>query len=278
MLERMYLKKIWAISYLLWRRYFQRTGCANANGSALRIAAATLLFSLSLLCLPELARSQENDTNSNYGLPTRRIGGGTRGGSNLKDRERSPQCSSLVALGPKYLVFTTEATPTLFFCLPSIAQPQTAKLEFSLYDDDNTLVSQTTLTPTRRSGIASLPLPTSETFKELESDRNYRWHLSLVNEGQEKERVIEGWIRRVEMKPNLADKLAQASPIERVQLYQQARLWYEALEELAQLKRENPDDDDISEQWAELLEWFDLGAIVQVPLLDPNLTPVSVRS
>ncbi|MCU0535392.1 MAG: DUF928 domain-containing protein [Hydrococcus sp. Prado102] len=244
----------------------------------LAIASATSLFSLSLLCLPALSRGQETDNNSNLGLPTRRIGGGTRGGSHLKDRSAGEQCSSLVALGPKYLVSTTEATPTLFFCLPSIEQPREAKLELSLYDDNDNLVSQTTITPTEQSGIASLPLPTSEGFKELESDRNYRWHLSLVEQGTKNERVVEGWIRRVEMKPNLADKLAEASPIERVQLYQQARLWYEALEELARLKRSNPDDEDVSEQWTALLEGFNLGAIVQVPLLDPNLPSASSRS
>jgi Domain of Unknown Function (DUF928) len=243
------------------------------------IAAATSLFSLSLLGLPELTRAQETDSNSdsNLGLPTRRIGGGTRGENNLNNGHSRQQCSSLVALGPKYLVFTTEATPTLFFCLPPIEQAKEAKLEFSLYDDNDTLVSQTIITPTEQSGIASLPLPTSEGFQELESDRNYRWHLSLVDDHTEENRVVEGWIRRIEMKPNLANKLAEASPIERVQLYQQARLWYEALDELAQLKRENPGDDDVLEQWTELLEGFNLGAIATVPLLSDRLSVISYQ-
>jgi Domain of Unknown Function (DUF928) len=243
--------------------------------NVLAIAGVTSLFCLSLLCLPELARAQETDRDSNLGLPTRRIGGGTRGESDLDDMKRTQKCSSLVALAPKYLVLTTEATPTLFFCLPPIEQSREAKLELSLYDDNDRLVSQTTSALTGQSGIASLPIPTAEGFQELESDRNYRWHLLLVDEGTEEERVVEGWIRRVEMKPNLANKLAKASPLERVQLYQQARLWYEALEELAQLKQSNPDDDDVSEQWVELLEGFNLSAIATVPLLTPNITPNS---
>jgi hypothetical protein len=243
----------------------------------LAIASATSLFSLFLLCLPELVRAQETGTNSNLGLPTRRIGGGTRGGRNLNDRTLAQQCSSLVALGPKYLVFTTEATPTLFFCLPSIERQGEAQLEFRLYDDDDNLVSQTIITPREQSGIVSLPLPTSEGFKELEGDRNYRWHLSLVDENKEGERFIEGWIRRIEMKPYLADKLAKASPLERVQLYQQARLWYEALGELVQLKRSNPNDDDVSEQWTELLEGFNLGAIATVPLISYQLSVTSYQ-
>ncbi|NJO93608.1 MAG: DUF928 domain-containing protein [Hydrococcus sp. RM1_1_31] len=72
------------------------------------------------------------------------------------------------------------------------------------------------------------------------------------------------------MKPTLTDKLAQASPLERVKLYYEARLWYEALKELAQLKRDRPKDSTVSEKWTQMLASVNLNAIAQVPLLDTD--------
>jgi hypothetical protein len=232
----------------------------------LALATLALLFELSSLCLSEPVWAQQNSRNSNRGLPSRRVGGATRGVS-----EQASQCSSLVALSPQYLVNTTEASPTLFFCIPPIEPSQAVKIEFSLRDAGNRLLYRTTVAPVTRSGIASLTLPTSNSFPELEIDRNYRWMLSLISDGSN--RVAQGWIRRVEMHPNLANKLAQRSPLGRVQLYREARLWYEAIRELAQLKRARPNDPEVFQQWTQLLGSIDLSAIAQAPLLDTNLAP-----
>jgi hypothetical protein len=243
----------------------------------LAIATVASLFSLSSLCLPESVWAEQTPKNPNQGLPTRRIGGGTRGGSPNND-EQARQCSSLVALSPNYLVTTVEASPKLFFCIPSIEQSQATKIEFTLKDRSDRPIYQTNITPVASSGIASLQFPLSSTLKELEINQNYRWNLTIVNEGGDRHEALEGWIRRIEMKPTLAEKLAQASPLERVQLYQEARLWYEAIEELAQLKRDRPDDREVSEQWTQLLASMNLDAIAQVPLLDKNLAPATVQS
>ena len=239
----------------------------------LAIATLASLFSLSSLCLPELVWAQRNQRNSNQGLPSRRVGGATRGDNAA---ERSRQCSSLVALSPKYLVTTTEASPTLFFCIPPIENSQNVKVDFHLYNANNRSVYQTTFVTATQPGIASLKLPASNEFTELAVNRNYRWTLSLSWDGGD--RIIEGWMRRVQMTPALADQLTQADALERVKLYRESQLWYEALEELAQLKRSHPDDSKVSQQWTQLLAAMNLSAIAKVPLLDTNLAPQTSQS
>jgi len=238
------------------------------------IAIWVLLFGLSSFLLPEIVQAKQNnkDSNANQGFPSRRIGGGTRGGDNQPSRDnRAQQCSSLMALAPKQLVFTTEATPTLFFCLPSLEQSQAITLKFTLYDRGTRAIYEKSLTPLARSGIASLEIPTSQTFSELEMNRTYRWKFSIAERKGDRHQEVEGWIRRVAMQPSLTNKLARASALERVKLYYEARLWYEALNELAQLKRDRPEDSVINEKWTQMLASVNLNTIAQVPLLNANL-------
>jgi hypothetical protein len=240
------------------------------------IATWATLFGLSSLSLPEIVQATQNnkDSNSNQGFPSRRIGGGTRGGSQDRtNSDRAQQCTSLMALAPKQLVITTEAAPTLFFCLPNLDRSQAVTIEFTLKDRRDRTVYQQVLTPISRSGIASLKLPTSETFGELETNHTYRWSFSMAYNERDRHQEVEGWIRRVTMKPTLANKLAQASPLERVKLFYEARLWYEALNELAQLKRDRPEDTAVAEKWTQMLASVNLNAIAQVPLLTTNFAP-----
>lgn len=245
----------------------------------LAIATLASFFGISLLCVPDGVWAQRTGRNSRQGLPSRRVGGGTRGESDADRAQRASQCSSLVALSPQYLVTTTEASPTIFFCIPPLDRSQSAKLEFTLRDGRDRVVYQTTFAPVTQSGIASLKLATTNNLPELEIARNYHWTLTMTKDGDsQSDRVAQGWIRRVDMKPNLANKLAQATPLERVQLYRQASLWYEAIGELAQLKLSRPNDPEVSEQWTQLLASMNLREIAQVPLIDRTLAPEGDRS
>jgi hypothetical protein len=235
----------------------------------LAIATLASLFGLSSLGWSEQVRAERGDRKTNLGLPSRRVGGATRGDAD--DGASARQCSSLIALNPQYLVTTTKALPTLFFCLPTLVRADRAKIAFSLRDDLNREVYHTTLTPVTQSGIVSLTLPTSTKFKELEIGRNYRWRFSIVADGSD--RVAQGWIQRIPMTSTLTNRLDRASSLERVKLYREAKLWYESLEELAQLKRSQPNNAAVSEQWKQLLSSVNLSAIASVPLLDTSLSP-----
>ncbi|NJO93609.1 MAG: DUF928 domain-containing protein [Hydrococcus sp. RM1_1_31] len=78
----------------------------------------------------------------------------------------------------------------LFFCLPSLERSQAVTLKFTLKDRRDRVIYEKFLTPIARSGIASLKIPTSETFGELEMNHIYRWKFSIAyNNGDRHEEV-----------------------------------------------------------------------------------------
>ena len=62
-----------------------------------------------------------------------------------------------------------------------------------------------------------------------------------------------GGLKRVQADPNLALRAQQASPEERVALYQNAQLWYEAVGTIVELQRQRPTDRNLAATWDKLL-------------------------
>ena len=234
------------------------------------------LLNLSSASFPGLVRAQssnntENDTEQLEG-PDRRIGGGGRPAEScLFNKNQQP----LTAIIPKnYLGITAVASPTLFFYVPQIEQPQEVEVEFVLRDPNDKLVYETTFTLTGNAGIISLVLPDSKELNLLKINQDYHWYFSTICNPQDRSKdiVVEGLIRRVKLDPVLADKLAQATQIERVRLYLEANLWHDALTALAELKRSRPKDPAVLNMWTQILRSADLNeAIAQEPLIDSYL-------
>jgi hypothetical protein len=84
--------------------------------------------------------------------------------------------------------------------------------------------------------------------------------LGLVCNSQDRSKdiVAEGWIERVEPDRNLALRVRQATPQERVALYADAGLWYEALATLVEVRRDRPNDKDLAEAWKTLFDSVEL--------------------
>lgn len=138
-----------------------------------------------------------------------------------------------------------------------------------LRDSNDRLVYDTVLPTTGKAGVISLSLP-SQQATPLALNQDYRWYFSLICEPQNRANdiVVEGLIRRVELEPTLARQLNTLAPLEQVELYQRANLWYEALLILARL-RHSPDDTlAATTKWAELLESVALSNIAQEPIVE----------
>jgi hypothetical protein len=198
------------------------------------------------------------------GMPGRREGGGTRGGLII---EGTPP----TALVPASNVGTTLAEhPTLYFYVPT----ETAGLntEVILLDNDGNTVYQTSTLLPSEEGIVSLSLPPDVT---LEPEHLYQWIFSVVvsEDDPSANIILSGWIRRIAETPELAQQLAAIAPSEHPTIYADAGLWYEALNSLAELRRNDPDNAAVELQWSALLESVELGAITSKPLLS-NLPAV----
>ncbi|RAQ41163.1 hypothetical protein B9S53_14410, partial [Arthrospira sp. O9.13F] len=79
--------------------------------------------------------------------------------------------------------------------------------------------------------------------------------------------IVEGGIRWAEIDPALASQINQTSPLEKVDLYLKAGLWFDAMSTLAELRSHGNPDPAVSEAWSKLLESADLGVLVQEPVI-----------
>ena len=80
--------------------------------------------------------------------------------------------------------------------------------------------------------------------------------------------LIRGWIQRVEISPDLRQKLATAREDKIPTIYADAGIWYDALSSLAQLRQKYPDEPKYRQQWGELLQSVGLGELADKPILD----------
>ncbi len=226
------------------------------------------MLACSLFGLPGFANSQED--NQRLGLPGRRISGGSR----------SPNTACLttpnqpvIALIPKSSVgLTISEHPTLWFSLPGISADRS--LEFGLVDESGELLYQKTFSVPADAGIVSLLLP--ETTAPLLIGKNYRWNLSVVCDAESlsENLSVAGWIQRIEPDQAMRERLTVATGRERLSIYEESMLWYDALTTLAELRRDAVDgdtaesaaaSDSLEQQWIALLESIELSQVVSVP-------------
>lgn len=219
--------------------------------------------------LPAIALEQLN-LPDNIGLPGRREGGGTRSPCLTTDR---PEIQAIV---PQSLMGKTASDNPIFFVY---VPPNTAQgAEFGIEDANGKQLYSQTIKQPISSGVISFNLP-SEQASQLQTGQDYYWYFQLicdasVNQGiGTRDDFAEGWVRRVELDEALEQKIAAASPRDRIQLYAQEGLWYELLETLAQLRRELPADSSqastLANEWASVLrhEKVQLDELAQEPLV-----------
>jgi hypothetical protein len=107
-------------------------------------------------------------------------------------------------------------------------------------------------------GIMSLTVPASAGLSPLEIGQEYQWELKVVCSDPSQvdgsqDVTINGKLKRVQADANLALRAQQASPEERVALYQNAQLWYEAVGTIVELQRQRPTDRNLAATWDKLL-------------------------
>jgi hypothetical protein len=158
--------------------------------------------------------------------------------------------------------------------------PSPRRIEFILKDEKGEPIYQTSFLESKISpGIVGFELPSSAA--SLEVNKVYNWQFSMSCKPEKPNVVedfgvegatVEGWIHRIRPNSSLTEQLNRATPEERVALYSKAGIWYEAVTILAQLRRQNPNDAKLREEWVQLLKAVDLDAIADEPIVSV-LTP-----
>jgi hypothetical protein len=192
--------------------------------------------------------------------PMRRKPGGSRDLLSNNSCRFDPH--ELTALVPESLKGgTASASPTLFFAVPAISAK--TSIEFVLRDQNDRLVYEKTLAGLGKVGILPMTLPPNT----LSPSQDYHWYLSVVcnNRDRAYDLVVEGFVQRLALDPN---QTTNADPADRIKFYQTRNLWQDQLAFLVELKRDRPNDPEVTNLWKQTLHSVNLDeAIAANPLL-----------
>ncbi|HEY9604036.1 MAG TPA: DUF928 domain-containing protein [Allocoleopsis sp.] len=230
-----------------------------------------ILITAAILAPLWLATSVEAQiifTPPNFNPPDTPPEGRTQGGGSRSSFVQ--QGKPLTALIPKtQLGLTMAKYPTFFIYVPQSSEHMAV---FTLLDEDNKIVYETRVTLPNQAGVVSFSLPDTGTLAPLKVGKPYQWYFSIVYDfdDRSKDRLVQGWIQRVEPSPDLTQKLEQTDSKNRPALYASAGIWHDTLTTLAQLRRSTPNDATLAQQWEELLksEAVGLNDIAKEPLLE----------
>jgi Domain of Unknown Function (DUF928) len=220
------------------------------------------------------------------GAPGRLIGAGTRfsqpiettrGSLGSLGRRQAPitvneetLSSPLVAIVPSSSLgnygLTLDGYPSFYIHMPAVPQ---ARLEFILLDELGDRIYEAGYLVANREGTFSIDLPRHANLPPLEVGLTYTWQvrLKLNPNSIVTDYLVHGQIERFEPEAGLMKDLEAASAEEKVVLYAQSGLWYDALDTLAQLRRANPNNPLLTNEWAQLLRSISLDDIADQPLI-----------
>lgn len=213
------------------------------------------------------------EPDSNIGSPGRREGGGTRGPC-IRDTVND----KVMALLPNNGFGTTTAEyPTFAVYLPALSPETNPEIEFVLKTAQQKEIYKTKFRVNRGAGIVNLSLPKTTNLPALKLNENYLWSATLICNPEDVKigdlsgnKVVSGVIRRVTPRSNVQQELAKAKSLrDRVVIYAKAGIWYDALSNLAELRRRNPNEPIFSSDWRELLKSVGMENIAQEPILQP---------
>lgn len=222
--------------------------------------------------LAEREQSKIKTVDSDFGLPTHRRDGGSRGSRDNCVANADNQ--NLTALIPQKTVgINSSASPKLFFYVPEVSNRRT--LEFVLRNERDELMYEAFLT-TSGKGIMAVEIPANLHPDLLETEQNYHWYLSMICNDRQRSRdiVVEGWMRQEQIDPMVEEQLNNASPIEQAKVYQDRGFWYDALSVLA--ANDLGQQPMVKQQWFEMLESVGLEELSSKPFVETELIQEAV--
>lgn len=233
-----------------------------------------LSFALSLALVPGLpARSQLPSSitaSVTFEPPGEGEPGETAGGaSRAPDGKLCPQDAAAVDPGVMPLMPATNygqtiaSHPTLYLYLPKTSASQ---VYLSVRDKEENEIYQGFLPAIATGGIVGLQLPAEAAA--LETGKTYKWSVAIVCGRllRADSPRVSAWIKRVEADATTTGQMEQEPSLEGAALYGAKGLWYETIGTLVELRRQQPEDATIAENWENLLSSVGLEAIATEPI------------
>ena len=211
-------------------------------------------------------------TPPDRGTPGKREAAASRGGCPVVD-------TPLTALVPVYKNYsqdgipvesiwslTVAERPTFWFYVP-YSSSSLDSVEFVLQDEADNDIYQAPVRIPKTPGIVSVRLPS--TSKPLLAGKMYHWFFKVrcASQNTAGPIFVEGWVQRNTLSPTLKNQLEAATPLQRIALYAQNGIWYDALTTLAELRLQKPEDTSLKANWNELFHLVGLSEVASQSLV-----------
>jgi hypothetical protein len=162
---------------------------------------------------------------------------------------------------------TLEAHPTFLIYVPRTTA-ETA--EFSLSTREGRGVYRTTINLTNTPDIISVTVP--EQAQPVEVGRPYMWVFAVICNPNRRmsDQFVMSNIQRTELAPVRLRQIEQTPIRQRIALYQEDGIWYDALALLFELKRSQPNAPEINTAWREFLQSGGVDSRININSADPR--------
>ena len=187
------------------------------------------------------------------GAPGGRVGGGTRGPSELP---------VLYALVPDHVAMTAEEQPQLVWYL---SKATSYPLEFTVVEGIGVEpLLEVPLSSPVEPGIQILSLAQYDLKFEL--GKTYQWFVSLIPDSahRSKDVIAGGTLEMARLPEGIAENVRQANPLDATKLFAKAGFWYDAMGLISNGIEDNPTNAALHDVRAALLEQVDLHTVAQI--------------
>ena len=225
-------------------------------------------FTLPTLTPPVLSETEKEGFEDNGSGGTQKGAGSREGGPKKLEGKVLTALVPEMTIGekqiPLVLGLTSKAETNLYFYLPYESQPS-RKVKFVLLNDEEEEIYEETFQFTEIPGIVTVRLP-----QVLEVGQKYNWLFIFKYNPRNPsaDEFVEGWIKRVELNPELVTELKNATLPEQFLLYANNGLWFDALNIISELRRLNPEDEALKADWTEFLQSVDLEDIAPESIVE----------
>jgi hypothetical protein len=171
------------------------------------------------------------------------------------------------ASNKSFLASTTAEYPTFWVYIPDLP-PNVSYGEFVLQDEEGNDVWRTTITLQGMAGARAINLPPNPQYA-LKQNSKYNWYFKVYCGQAQNQRqyfYVNAWVQRVALTSNLQQQLKTAKPREYT-AYGANDIWYDAVTNLAELCRTNPNDRLLAEDWTKLLTSVGLKELAGAPIV-----------
>jgi hypothetical protein len=169
--------------------------------------------------------------------------------------------------GTSFLASTVAEYPTVWVYVPELPTNLRSG-EFVLQDEEGNDVFRTPITLQGLPGAIAINLPQNPQYA-LKQNSKYHWFFRVYcgdPQNHPEYIFVDAWMQRVVLSPDLQWQLETAKPRDYT-AYAAHNVWYDAVTNLAELRRTNPGERVLTQEWTNLLKAVGLEELAEAPVV-----------